>query len=806
MENFEKLGSFYLGKKFNTKNKEVLDEAVMYDSKDLSTHAVCVGMTGSGKTGLCISMLEEAVIDNIPTIIIDPKGDMTNLLLTFPDLRPEDFKPWINETEAQAKGVSLDEYAEKQASLWKSGLEKWGQSGDRIKKFKDNAEFAVYTPGSTSGIPISILSSFNAPSDKVREDPDIYSESIGSTTTGLLGLLGINADPLKSREHILISNILKFHWDDGKDLDLAGLIQSIQSPPISRIGAFDIETFYPSKDRFELAISLNNLLSAPGFQNWFAGEPLSVDRFLYSENVKPRVSIFYIAHLNDNERMFFVSMLLNQIINWMRKQTGTGSLRAILYFDEIFGYLPPVANPPSKKPLMLLLKQARAFGLGLVLATQNPVDLDYKALSNIGTWLIGRLQTERDRLRVLDGLEGATAESGGTLNRSDIDNIITNLDKRVFLLHNVHEDHPVVFHTRWVLSYLAGPLTRIQVKELMKNSDADYASGSESQRISAPEKDFAKPSVPPDVDQYYIPVRGAFVEDAKLFYKPCLFGSAEINFVDPKTKSVLSEPVVSLYPISPGPIPIKWDTPVEAEIYSHDLTKECEEYSDYEQLADDAFDSKNFTKWSRDFEDHLYRNQFIELFTSPRFKLTSSPNESERDFRIRVAQLAREERDEITAKLREKYARKTASIESKIRTAEDRIAREEAQSKQQKLQTAINIGATLLGAFLGRKAVSSSTVSKTGTSIRSASKAMKEAQDVERAKQNLEFLNQQLLDLDKEFQNEVDLLTEKFDPLTEVFETKQLRPRKSDINVKLTCLVWLPYWKLGDSTLQKAWG
>ncbi len=805
MEDFEKLGSFYLGKKYDVANKQIADEPVLYDSKDLTTHAVCVGMTGSGKTGLCISLLEEAVIDNIPTIIIDPKGDMTNLLLTFPELKPEDFRPWINESEAQTKGISPDEYAAKQAELWKSGLEKWGQSGERINKFKSNAEFAVYTPGSNAGLPISILNSFTAPSKEVLEDTDVYSESISSTATGLLGLLGINADPLRSREHILISNILKFYWDNGKDLDLAGLIQSIQSPPITRIGAFDVETFYPSKDRFELAISLNNLLSAPGFQNWFEGEPLIIDKFLYTSAAKPRVSIFYIAHLNDNERMFFVSMLLNQMIGWMRKQTGTGSLRAILYFDEIFGYLPPVANPPSKKPMMLLLKQARAFGLGLVLATQNPVDLDYKALSNIGTWLIGRLQTERDRLRVLDGLESASAESGGAMNRNEIDKIITSLDKRVFLLHNVHEDHPEIFHTRWVLSYLAGPLSRIQVKELMSNSVSTATA--ESKKIENPistAPELSKPNVPPSVDQYYIPLRGAFIKEATLLYKPFLLGSADVNFINSKMNADIKESITKLFPFELGPVPINWDQPNEIDIPLADLSKNPEDGALYDQLPDDAFDGKNFSKWGKDFEDYLYRIQFIELMTSSQFKITSYPNESERDFRIRVGQSAREERDALTEKLRQKYASKTSSLQSKIRTAQERIEREEAQSKQQKLQTVINIGATLLGAFMGRKSVSTSTVGKAGTSIKSAGRAMKEAQDVDRAKENLEFLNQQLADLDREFQEEVALFSEKYDPLKEEFETTKLRPRKTDISLRLVCLAWLPQWKFEDGTIKSA--
>ncbi|MGD9900633.1 MAG: ATP-binding protein, partial [Calditrichaceae bacterium] len=413
MENYEKLGSFYLGKKYDSQQKKITDELVLYDSKDLTTHAVSLGMTGSGKTGLCISLLEEAAIDSIPAIIIDPKGDMTNLLLTFPDLLPENFRPWIDESEAARKGLSPEKFAEKQAELWKNGLAGWGEDGERIQRLKNSADYSIYTPGSSAGMPVSILKSFDAPPAEIRDELETFQERISTTVTSLLGLLGIDADPVKSREHILLSTILNHFWGNGKDLTLPDLIQSVQNPPVSQIGVFNVDSFYPAKERFELAMQMNNLLASPAFQTWLEGDAMDVQQFLYTESGKPRVSIFYIAHLSDAERMFFVSMLLNQFIGWMRTQSGTGSLRALLYIDELYGYMPPVSNPPSKKPLLTLLKQARAFGVGVVVATQNPVDLDYKGLSNTGTWFLGRLQTERDRDRVLDGLAGVTAAGGG---------------------------------------------------------------------------------------------------------------------------------------------------------------------------------------------------------------------------------------------------------------------------------------------------------------------------------------------------------------------------------------------------------
>jgi len=449
MQSYEKLGAFYIGRPYDLEAGRPGEGLVLYDSKDLVTHAVCVGMTGSGKTGLGIGLLEEAAIDGIPSLVIDPKGDMGNLLLTFPELGAEQFRPWINEDDARRKDLTADEHAAAQAELWRRGLASWGQDGERIRRLRAAADFTIYTPGSEAGQPISIVSSFAAPSAALIGDGDLYRERIATTATSLLSLLGVDADPIRSREHILLSTLLDHRWKQGRDADLGGLIQAIQSPPMQRVGVLELDSFYPAKDRFELAMRLNNLLAAPGFQIWMKGQPLDVGALLHTESGKPRVAVVSIAHLSEAERMFFVSLLLNETVGWMRSRPGTTSLRAVLYMDEIFGFMPPVAEPPSKKPLLTLLKQARAYGLGVVLATQNPVDLDYKGLSNTGTWFLGRLQTERDKARVMDGLEGL---GGDGLDRGELERILSGLGKRVFLLHNVHDKGPVIFETRWAMS------------------------------------------------------------------------------------------------------------------------------------------------------------------------------------------------------------------------------------------------------------------------------------------------------------------------------------------------------------------
>src|SRR3982751_2481322 len=465
MLNFEKLGMFYLGRASDPAGT-TLGEPILYDSRHLLTHALCVGMTGSGKTGLCLSLIEEAAIDGVPTIAIDPKGDLSNLLLTFPRLAAEDFRPWIDEDEARRAGSTPDDFAAQQAAAWKKGLADWGEDGARIERLRAAADFAIYTPGSRAGLPLSILSSFAAPDAALLDDGEALADRASTTAMSVLTLAGVGAAG-GGGEHTFLSTLFASAWKGGRGLDLGSVIQAVQSPPFQKIGVLDVDAFYPSKDRFALATRLNSMLASPGFEQGLEGEPLDPGRLLYGPAGKPRVSIISIAHLDDSRRMFFVSLLLNEIVGWMRRQSGTSSLRAIVYMDEIAGYFPPVANPPSKGPLLTLLKQARAFGIGIVLATQNPVDLDYKGLANIGTWFVGRLQTERDKQPLLDGLEGAAAGASAKFDRAAMEQTLAGLGNRVFLMNNVHEDAPVVFESRWAMSYLRGPLTRKQIKVLM---------------------------------------------------------------------------------------------------------------------------------------------------------------------------------------------------------------------------------------------------------------------------------------------------------------------------------------------------
>lgn len=798
MIDYEKLGSFYLGKRHDQVKDKRTDEVVLYDAKDLTTHAVIIGMTGSGKTGLGIGILEEAAMDNIPVIAIDPKGDMGNLMLTFPKFKAESFLPWVNTRAASDKGQTPEEYAKAQAALWKKGLAESGQAGARIAKFREKTDVSIYTPGSNAGQPVSVLQSFTAPKAVLLEDGDLYRERVQATATSILSLLGIDADPIISREHILISQILDHAWQDGRDLDIAALIAAIQTPPISRIGVMDIESFYPSKDRFSLAMSLNNLLAAPGFSVWMEGEALDCARLLYTEEGKPRISVMSIAHLDDNERMFFVAMLLNDLIAWMRAQQGTSSLRAILYMDEIFGYMPPVANPPTKRLLLTLLKQARAYGLGLVLSTQNPVDLDYKGLSNTGTWFIGRLQTERDKARVMEGLEGAS--HGGEFDKQKMERTLAGLGKRRFLLHNVHEEETVVFNTRWVMSYLAGPMTRDQIKLLMSDKKTSKKGETTTKSSKTAVAGSDAPVLPPSIKQFYLSTAEDDVQ-----YFPRLVAAGDIAFSNARYDVNSRKELLYAVEFDDGPVAIDWDNAEPLDLVADDLETEAMDGARYAEFHPDAATAKKYVGWERDFKRWLRQNEIITLYRSKKYRATSTAEETEGEFRIRLQQIANEKRDQAVAKLRKRYATKTTTLENRLLRANQAIEREQQQSSKKKIDTAISFGTAILGAVLGRKRLSKTSASKMGTAIRTASGARKEAGDVARAKETAKKVQADLAALEKSLQADIDALDGAYDAQSEELREVQVKAKTTDVSVALIGLLWMPYHDEGDGRMSSAW-
>jgi hypothetical protein len=808
MEHFEKLGAFYLGRPYDIESGQPESGYLLYDSKDLVTHGVCVGMTGSGKTGLCLALLEEAAMDSIPAIIIDPKGDMANLLLTFPDLNPSDFRPWINEEDAKRKDLSPDAYAQAQADLWKNGLAEWGQDGERIRQMRDKVEFGIYTPGSTAGIPVSILGSLQLPPPAILADAELLQDQITGMATSLLGLLGLSADPVRSREHILISTILQQAWSAGRSLDLAALIGLIQNPPVKKIGIMEIDAFFPAKDRQELALQFNNLLASPSFASWLEGEALDINRILYTPTGKPRVAIFSIAHLGDAERMFFVSLILNQILSWIRTQSGTTSLRAILYMDEIYGFFPPVENPPSKKPLLTLLKQARAYGLGILLTTQNPVDLDYKGLANTGTWFIGRLQTERDKMRVLEGLEGVSAAQGTGFDRATMSRILSGLKSRVFLMHNVHDDGPTVFETRWCMSYLRGPLTRDQLSRLRPTTDDRTATTPPPASIQEPAAAAAvpppvtaneaaaptekqQPTVPAGVRQFFIPLRRP-AGPSGVIYQPAVIGFAQVGFRDRAGGFQETRDVLCTCPIQDSAFAVDWQNAEMLEMEPTDLESQGVDGALYDELPAPAAIAANYKAWQKDFSDWLYQTQSLEIFNCPKLKARSKPGENEMDFRLRLQQQAREARDDNAEKLRQKYGSRIATLTERIRKSEQAVEREKEQAKQQKMQTAISFGATILSSFVGKKAISASSLSRATTTAKGITRSLQQQGDVDRSKETVEAYKAQLQELEDEFRAEMDKLDSQTDPSALQIEPLIIRPTKTNILVKAVGLVWIP--------------
>jgi hypothetical protein len=817
LPDYEMPASFYLGKKYQLNGRQLLEDKVLYDAKDLTTHAMCVGMTGSGKTGLCLALLEEAALDGIPAICIDPKGDLGNLLLTFPELSPADFEPWVDPGEASRKGQTVPDFAAQTADQWRKGLKSWDQDPERIGRLKEAVDIAIYTPGSNAGIPMTVLKSFDAPPAEVVADNEIFRERISGAASALLTLMGIDADPLSSREHILLSNIFDHTWRQGQHLDLAMLIRSIQKPPMDKIGVFDLDSFYPANDRMKLAMSLNNLLASPTFAGWLEGQPLDIKSLLYTSQGKPRMSIISIAHLSDTERMFIVTILLNELLSWIRTQPGTSSLRALFYMDEVYGYFPPTAKPPSKPPMLVLLKQARAFGLGVVLATQNPVDLDYKGLANIGTWFLGRLQTQRDKDRIIEGLEGASAQQGVKFDRSAMSEILAALGSRVFLMHNVHDDGPTVFQSRWAMSYLRGPLSRQQIQLLMESRRQQWSNSRPQSASSAATVSSTKPAVntqvpsdgdpedssgsinsssvgsrpivPNDVNERFWIGSKSPADGAKVVYRPALLATVACRYVHAASKLDQYHEKSLLWTDNGEAPEDLWREAVELPPNRLELAKSPEEGIAFDEVPGAWLNAKHHRKWQKDLADELYRNRPIQLFLCKELGKTSMPGQDEVDARIAWTQEIRELRDQEKAKLQQKYARELQSLENKIRTAQQRLEKQKAQYDKEKWGSILDIGTTVLGKLMGNRV----TASRTMTAGRSVARAAEKRTGMGLAEESLESLLNERAELEMQCENDIQELKNKLSPEGLTLQPIEVRCRKSDIKIDQMCLVWIPW-------------
>ena len=807
MTDLEQLGAFYLGARVDETFART-DEPLLLDASDLTTHAVIVGMTGSGKTGLGVALIEEAAIDGVPVLVIDPKGDMGNLALTFPGLEGRDLEPWLDPRAAEREGTDLSTYAAKVAREWRDGLASWGQDAARVERLRRSAPVTVYTPGSTAGVPISVLRSFAPPARSVLEDPEALAERLGSTAAALLALVGRDTDPL-GRDSLLLTAVLDHAWRQGRELTLTELVRSVQTPPVKQLGVLDVDVVYPAAERTKLALAINALLASPSFEPWTRGVPLDVQRLLYEDSGRPRIAVVTIGHLGDAERLSFLTLLLSEVVSWTRSLAGTSSLRALVYVDELFGMLPPVSEPPTKRPLLTLLKQARAFGVGLVLSTQNPVDLDYKALSNAGTWFVGRLQTERDKQRLLDGLRAAS----GSVDVGALDRTISALPKRTFVLHSVHEPRPTVFTTRWVMSYLAGPLSRAQlarlgelglnapppgagpadaaeVAEAPATAPADLsapgpaaAPGAPPPKAPGPARSAAgegRPVVPPHLPELFAP---AAAPQGPVRYYPFVLGVADVIYRS-KTHGVDEERRVALL-VEPqeGPTAVEWSRAEEPGFGLEEADRQPAPGAAFAPLPDVPLTEKAVKEWRELFERWLRGGGALRLWRDPASKLASRPGESEQEFRLRCAQAAREARDEQVARLRERYQAKLAAADKRVMREEQAVARE-----QQQLQArAVSVASTVLGGFLGgRRSLS--------TAVNRAAQGAKDVGDVQRAKERLAAATREREELQAAMLAEIEELQRRTVHPEEIeLETVVVTPTSRDIAVRYLGLAWVPF-------------
>jgi hypothetical protein len=787
----EGLGVFYLGTACDDAGRST-GEPLLVDARRFTTHAICVGMTGSGKTGLLVGLIEEAALDGIPTLVIDPKGDLANVLLTFPDLAPADFLPWVDPETARRDGVSLEDLAARTAEKWAAGLKDSGQSGDRIRRLHQAAEFAVYTPGSRSGRPLAMLGSLEAPAPEILADPEARRERIESLVSGILALVGIDAEPGTSRDHVLLSTIVESLWKSGQKVDFGTLVRTIPTPPIDRVGFLDLENFYPAGDRFQLATRLNTVAAAPGFEAWLEGEPLDVGRLLWSPAGKPRVAVVSIAHLAEAQRMAFVTLLAGQTVAWMRSQGGTSSLKALFLMDEVFGYVPPVANPPSKTPILTLMKQARAYGLGVVLATQNPVDLDYKGLSNAGLWFLGRLQTARDKARVLDGLEGAAATAGGSFDRGRLDRLLSGLEQRRFLMHSVHGDEETLFQTRWTMSYLRGPLLKEEIRRLSADDPAAAATSPrpETEAAGAAFAGGPRPILPPGVREVFLAPTGAPAPDGRLHYEPYVLGRAIVRYSLTAAGVDEHRETICLAPAGDSLGESAWET---GDVLAEPPEVEpAPRPGSFAPLPAALAGPRGYASLATSLKGWLGRTANLAVWRAPAIDAVSRPGEDERAFRSRITHRVHEWRDAEMERVRSRQAAKLASVEDRLARARQKVEKEKAEAQNQSLQTYVSIGSAVLGALFGRRKISSTTIGKAATSMRTASRAARQQADVAHAEESLSSLEEKRRLLEDELEAELERIRLEFAPDRLALERVDVPARKTGTTVEDVVLAWVP--------------
>ncbi|MFM2438870.1 MAG: hypothetical protein RLZ55_1695 [Actinomycetota bacterium] len=787
---------------------------------DLVTHGVIVGMTGSGKTGLGIGLIEQTLSAGIPALLIDPKGDLTNLALAFPTLAGPEFEPWIDPALAKAAGQDLPRFAEAQAGAWREGLAPWGIGPDQMRAYKDSFGLTIYTPGSNAGVPLNVLGSLDAPQ---TDDSEAVSDEIEGYVTSLLSVVGIEADPVASREHILLSTLIANAWAAGESIDLPTLLARVQAPPMRKLGVFELDAFFPPADRMAFALRLNGVLAAPSFATWIAGDPIDIQRMLFGPDGTPRCAVITTSHLSDEQRQSAVSLILSKVVTWMRRQSGTTDLRALLYMDEVAGYLPPTANPPTKKPIMLLMKQARAFGLGVVLATQNPVDVDYKALSNAGTWMIGRLTTEQDKARLLDGMSSAA----GGMDVKALSGAISALGKRQFLLRKAGRNDVETFSTRWVRSYLRGPMTRDQIARVKSESEAaqepnpgaDTASvgagvaGSAGMATADPSASSPTGDLGPSPSANVTAPVTALADDETPVL-PKIADGVPIAYLDPAApwaaQAGAAPPIAGGQRLEPAVVArviVRYDDaraglshdeeyeavihplpastavlePIVVDYDDRDLIAEAPAGARY-GLAQARLDTKTYwTTLQRDLTDYLVRNKPIEVLVNPQLRAYSRVGETEEQFRQRCRELAEAEADKKTAALQTKYDAKLRTLQTRLDSAAQRA---DQLSSARTTGMIADAGSVLGGLFGGRR--SSSAIA---ASVRRAGTANARAKD---AAAKVDDVAAQIEDVEAELAGEVEAIVAEWQGKADDVQAHPVAAKKTNVRVTDLRLLWLP--------------
>ena len=655
----------------------------------------------------------------------------------------------------------------------------------------------IYTPGSESGVPLNVVGSLAAPPLSWEDEAEVLRDEIEGTVTSLLALVGISADPLSSREHVLLSNLIEQAWRAGRSLDLGTLIGQIASPPMRKLGVFDVDQFFPPKERTELAFRLNALVASPSFAAWGAGEPLDVQSLLFEPDGRPRAAIVYLAHLSDDERQFVVTLLLSKLVTWMRSQPGTPDLRVLTYMDEVFGYVPPTAAPPAKKPILTVLKQGRAFGCGLVLSTQNPVDLDYKAMSNAGTWLVGRLQTENDKARVLEGLRSA---AGGT-DVAALDTAIGGLEKRQFLLVSAKTDRPRLFGTRWAMSFLRGPLTKEQVELLTPEAAADEATRGESPQAPAP-----SPAPPGEAETTVAPPVAAGVTVSYL--DPAAPWAASVGagpsgtrlraFVAARVSLRYDDTAAGIderqeYEALYGPLDdgLDLDTEVTVDFDDRDFGPEPPAGGSYVLPAAPVAEGAFWKAFDRDVRRRLVDVRPLEVQRNRTLKLVSRPAETLDDFARRCDEAAQAAADAETARIRDRLEAKRDRLENALAEAQRRVEQLDTDVRTRQANEMIAGAGAVLGALLGgRRSTRSIGGALSGAAGRRGMSARTSARR-EAAEDKAADAADDLTELEQEILDEVAEIDERWREVATEIEPLAIGLEATDVRVVETRLVWV---------------